>query len=345
MEYKFLYNIIRIVIFYLLIVNYNYSQSIQSPDDKLIFNLKDDCGKKIEFEDLTYSYNDELVISDISNQYSAVLKGFKKNDIGSVTNLKMKNETGISYFELAIGWSSLVVLEIRKKSKNKLDTMNVYFENIYQLSPIIEIKFKRGNYSLNVKEIIQNEKNKKGYSNQYIINPKYLKKVKRKYEIYLKKVITNKIKVGYEYQLVNPKDTAYVLVERSGDFGIVHSTYFVLKDNLPDGEYKIYVEDTLRQIGYYKNGLKDNRWIEYRENNEKQVTEYSNGKIKSVLEYFPDGSLKSESCFNSKGIKRRIIYYNSGEIKMKEYFYENKQYKIKKFDKEGKLIETIKIKN
>ncbi len=69
-----------------------------------------------------------------------------------------------------------------------------------------------------------------------------------KHEIYLKKVITNKIKVGYEYQLVNPKDTAYVLVERSGDFGIVHSTHFVIKDKLPDGEYNIYIEDKLTSV-------------------------------------------------------------------------------------------------
>ena len=179
MEYKFLYNKIRIVIFHLLIVNYNYSQSIQSPDDKLIFNLKDNCGKKIEFEDLTYSHNNELVISDIFKQYSVMLKGLKKNNISSVTNLKIKNETGISYFELAIGWSSLIVLEITKKSKNKIDTMNVYFENIYQLSPITKIKFKKGNYSLNIKEIIQNEKNENRYSNQYVVDSKYLKKMRR----------------------------------------------------------------------------------------------------------------------------------------------------------------------
>lgn len=165
-----------------------------------------------------------------------------------------------------------------------------------------------------------------------------------KYQIHLNRIINNKIKSGYEYKLVDPKDSIYVTIKYSGDFGLVNSTYFVLKDNLPDGEYEIYVDDKLRKISFFKNGLKNNQWIDYLENNEKQITEYSNGKIKTVFKYFPDGSLKSKSCFNSKGIKMRTIYYNSGGIKMKEYFQENKQYKIKKFDKDGKILETKKIK-
>jgi antitoxin component YwqK of YwqJK toxin-antitoxin module len=165
------------------------------------------------------------------------------------------------------------------------------------------------------------------------------------YEIYLKKLTTDKIKTGYEYQLVNPKDSVYVTIKYSGDFGMVTSTYFVLKDNLSDGEYKIFVEHQLRKEAFFKNGLKDNSWIEYRENNEKQIIKYSNGKIKSVFEYFSNGSVKSESCFNSKGIQTRIIYDENGILKMKEYFQENKQYKIKKYNCEGKRIETKKINN
>lgn len=166
-----------------------------------------------------------------------------------------------------------------------------------------------------------------------------------KHEIYLKKVITNKIEVGYEYQLVNPKDSVYVTIKYSGDFGMVTSAYYVIKDNLPDGEYNIYIEDKLRNVAFFKNKLKYNSWIEHRENIEKQVIKYSNGKIKRVVEYFPNGSIKSEACFNSKGIQTRVIYYENSSLKIKEYFKENKQYKIKKYNNEGKIIETKKLKN
>lgn len=167
-----------------------------------------------------------------------------------------------------------------------------------------------------------------------------------KYEIHLSKVITNKIKVGYDYQLVSQKDTAYVAIKYSGDFGIVYSPHFVMKDNLPDGQYKIYVDNELRKVLFYKGGLKDSLWIEYRDNGEKEIMPYSKGKAEGIIiEYYKDGSVKRKTCIKNNVIKRRVSYAQSGIIIMKEYFRENKQYKIEKFDSKGKVIETKKINN
>lgn len=230
------------------------------------------------------------------------------------------------------------------------DTMTINIKNVFDKSIILDVKFTKGNFIYDLQSSIVNnpeiitelsfEELKQKWK-EYSGNPFY-QSVHRK--IYLKKVKSKNKSLDFEYELLYPRDSIYIDFKYSGDFGIENSTYFVLKDNLPDGEYEIYVEDKLRKISFFKNGLKNNQWIEYLENNEKQITEYSNGKIKTVFEYFPDGSLKSKSCFNSKGIKMRTIYYNSGGIKMKEYFQDNEQYKIKKFDRDGKIIETKKIK-
>lgn len=167
-----------------------------------------------------------------------------------------------------------------------------------------------------------------------------------KHEIYLNKVITNKIKSGHDYQFVNQNDTTFITIKYNGDFGLVDSSYLVVNDNLPDGEYKIFVDNILVKEFYFKNGLKENLWVEYRDNGEKQTVQFFKGKIKgNVFEYFSNGNLKSKSYFSSKGIKKRISYYNSGGIKLKEYFRKNKQNKIKTFDTKGKLIETKVITN
>ncbi len=177
MGYKCLYGKIIIIVFYFLITKCSYSQDLQNPDGKLTFTLKDNCGKKIEFDQLKYTYNKGLIIYDKSNKYIIKIEGLKFNNTNSVTNLKVSNIDGISYFEVDVGWSSKIMVEINKKRSAKVDTMVVFFENIYEQSANTEIKFSKGDYTCQVKEIIESKKMKGEYLNNFI-DPKFFKKNK-----------------------------------------------------------------------------------------------------------------------------------------------------------------------
>ncbi len=177
MVYKnsFFKNSLVVLIF--LTVNFGYSQNEQNPDGRLTFYLKDNCGKDIVFDDLKYAYNKGLIIYDKSNNYTIKIKGLKQNNSTSVTNLKINNVDGISNFEVDIGWSSQVIIEFIKKRRAKVDTMIVFFENIYELSAKTEIKFKKGNYKFNVKEFLEENKIAWKIGSEMFIKQKYLKRI------------------------------------------------------------------------------------------------------------------------------------------------------------------------
>jgi len=342
---KCLFLRIVLAVFCLLTISISYAQN---PDGKLTFNVTDKSGS-IQFDTLKHTYNKDLVIDDLSGIYSIEIRGLNPDNTPSNTNLKIDNIEGISHFMLSMGWSYQVSIGIKKRIKNKIEIMNILFENVYQLSVVTQIQFKKGNHRIDVKEFFESKAINKSSLDKNI-DQEYFKKIKKAqaaaYEIHLKKVINNAIKTGYDYQFTNQKDTAFTVIKHHGDFGIVDYSYFVVKDKLPDGAYKIYVDHELRKELFYKNGLKVGSWKDYRDNGEKAIATFSKGQIKgNVFEYFNDGSIKSKSYFTSKGIKWRISYSDSDVVKLKEYFKENKQYKIEKFDATGKLIETKLIGN
>jgi len=153
----------------LLVASICYSQNVQNPDGVLVFSLKDK-NQLIEFNAVNYNQNKEFVYYDKSKRYTIKIISFNKNDSKSISNFQIKNDEGISYFKLGIGWSNKIIVEF---TKNKIKTMVVVFENIYGLSAKTEIIFKKGNYKFDVKQAIE-----KNDGNIYI-GKKYLKKFNR----------------------------------------------------------------------------------------------------------------------------------------------------------------------
>jgi len=180
MVYKYSFLKVSLLLCHLLMVNFFYSQNIQNPDGKLTFNLKDN-DKDIKFNPIKYSYNNELEVYDSSNLYSIKIKGLNSDNSHSNTNLELYSKKGIDCFYLKIGWSGKVIVEILKKETTKIDTMTILFDNIFQSYSTTEINFKKGNYIVNIQEVLEATKTleKKEYStNNLYIDPKYFKKTK-----------------------------------------------------------------------------------------------------------------------------------------------------------------------
>jgi antitoxin component YwqK of YwqJK toxin-antitoxin module len=159
--------------------------------------------------------------------------------------------------------------------------------------------------------------------------------------IHLKKLkvdISETYKAKYDFTPTVLSDTAFILIKYRGDMGIIHSVEHRLKDSLPDGMYRVYIDGILSRQAHYKNRLKENLWIEYNDAGERKETMYKNGAIKGTIrEFYSNNKLKRISRFKNSSIKSRTTYFKSGKVKMKEFFENGKCIQIKKYHKDGKL--------
>ena len=95
-----------------------------------------------------------------------------------------------------------------------------------------------------------------------------------------------------DYRLVDSTDKNFVDIGHQEDMGAWYGHYYRLKDSLPDGEYRIFVDDTLRLHAFMKNARKDSVWTEY----------YASGSLYSRIPY-KEG--------RSNGV---VMYYYENEI-------------------------------
>ncbi len=117
------------------------------------------------------------------------------------------------------------------------------------------------------------------------------------HKIHLNKIKSENKNLEFDYDLVCAKDSVYIDFKYSGDFGITYYVSFRLKENIPDGEYRIYVDNKLAQKSYIKNGLKDSLWVEYQENGERRETPYHKGAIDGyIIEYYDNNIIKKKNC-------------------------------------------------
>lgn len=85
-----------------------------------------------------------------------------------------------------------------------------------------------------------------------------------------------------EYQFTNPSDTTFIEVGHKEDMGTWYGRYYRLKTNIPDGEYNLYVDDTLQLKAFIKNFQRSGPWTYFYNNGQiKKTDTYSNGKLES----------------------------------------------------------------
>jgi hypothetical protein len=67
-------------------------------------------------------------------------------------------------------------------------------------------------------------------------------------------------KLSYDLKFQNLSDTQYVRLRYHGDFGRIYAVTYELKEELPDGRYKVYAGGKLQTIGTYKYRKKNGIW-------------------------------------------------------------------------------------
>ncbi len=148
------------------------------------------------------------------------------------------------------------------------------------------------------------------------------------------------------YHLINYKDTSLINFSVHGDFGIVMSNYYHLRDSLPDGEYKIYVNDTLKKLCYFKEQKKDSNWTNFLPQGQYEIYPYENGKLDGYYKkYYSNRVVETIVKYSDNKYFIRTHFYENGQIRMREYFVRDsimrgQHIRVESFNKDG-TIEKI----
>lgn len=290
--------------------------------------------------------NNPLIIKSIDEKYTFIFdRPTTRGDYYSTEgfpNYIFEKNIGSSFIQR--GWIVNSTIIVVNEISN--DTMAISIKNVFDKSIILNVKFAKGNFVYDAEssklinseiitkptfeELIQNWKKYSGSPFYQNVNKKiYLNRVKRKNE-----------NLEFDYELIYPRDSTYIDFKYSGDFGIIYHVNFKLKENIPNGKYKIYIDNKLAQESYIKNGLKDSLWIEYKENGERLEIPYHKDTIDgNIVEYYDNNIIKRKTVVKKGSLISRETYSKSGVIKKKEHFKKNIAYKVDTYNKKGKLIE------
>ncbi|EDP94782.1 hypothetical protein U8527_07675 [Kordia algicida OT-1] len=147
--------------------------------------------------------------------------------------------------------------------------------------------------------------------------------------------------VEYIYKVKDSADLNFINIKYKEDMGRISSVHYTLKEKLPDGRYKVYVNNRLVLNGIMKNNSKEGTWTSVNNLREKQLTPYRNGKIHGVIkEFYKDGSIKRETHVQENKIIFRTTFHKKGKVKTQEQFKNGRCVEIRKFNTKGKQIKA-----
>lgn len=128
-----------------------------------------------------------------------------------------------------------------------------------------------------------------------------------------------------DYIFIKPSDTVYVKVGHSEDMGAWGSIRYYLKQNIPDGAYDIYLDDSLATSGFIKNFQKAGQWHEYYPDGTlKSITGFRKGKLHGKIQFYNrNGSIKTIDNYKAGKQIWREVYDNNGKLQSKTHYYEH----------------------
>lgn len=145
----------------------------------------------------------------------------------------------------------------------------------------------------------------------------------------------------YTYKVKDSTDLNFINIKYKEDMGRISSVQYTLKEKLPDGRYKVYVNNRLVLNGIIKNNSKEGTWTSFNNLLEKQLTPYRNGKVHGVIkEFYKDGAIKRETHVQANKIIFRTTFYKKGKVKTQEQFKNGRCVEIRKFNTKGKRIKA-----
>lgn len=136
-------------------------------------------------------------------------------------------------------------------------------------------------------------------------------------------------------QLVNKADTAYVQKDWQEDMGYVYALQYIFKNNLPDGLYRLFINDKIQQEVIFISGKMEGMYKEYVDGVLDRETYFRNGKANEyAYDYHSStGGLRRITylCENQTYIRTSIGL--GGNVVGREYFVNGSHFRV-----EGKIF-------
>lgn len=146
-----------------------------------------------------------------------------------------------------------------------------------------------------------------------------------------------------DLKLVNASDTTIVKIKYNGDMGRVTSSYYLLKENLPDGIYKVFVNDTLQEQSTFVNNKKNGIQYHYHLHERSETLFYDGFPEGTSKAFYANGALKSRGLFNHGQLIFRTLYTLSGKIEANEFSANDNALRYETFDENGNLKKIVNL--
>jgi len=162
----------------------------------------------------------------------------------------------------------------------------------------------------------------------------------------------------YDLKFESVRDTQYVQVRYTGDFGKTTGVYYKLKLGLPDGHYKIFIDNSLKESEVYENGKKNGKGTKYYNDDTYSDFVYKNDTLSGVaILHFPNGLVKQRSFFSyghlilvsSYNLQSEVIghdfYLNDIPIRTEKFNYQDGTITIKdnRNNSDNKVLHGVKL--
>lgn len=143
-----------------------------------------------------------------------------------------------------------------------------------------------------------------------------------------------------DLKLKTMRDTQFVSLWYTGDFGRKEHVYYNLRKALPDGNYKVYINNVLKESETYKNGKKNGNGSKYYDDGSYSTFFYKNDTIAGVaLQCYASGILKQRSVFSSGNLVLVSSYSEQAEIRSHTFYINEIAVRTEKFnDSNGEII-------
>lgn len=122
------------------------------------------------------------------------------------------------------------------------------------------------------------------------------------------------------YEVVDDEDRDKIDVGHNEDMGVVYAQYYSLRPDIEDGEYVIYVNDTLRSRCFIKNRQRVGSWVTYSDSGRKaSETPYRDGFKHGVDTWYDNGKLMLLTIYAVDTNYLRIELYPSSKVRIRRF--------------------------
>jgi len=153
------------------------------------------------------------------------------------------------------------------------------------------------------------------------------------YRIYLEKYNNSKYRnLKYDLKLKHLNDSSLVKLKHRGDFGLITSAYYELKQPVQNGHYQFLLNDTLTEDAVYRNGKRNGK-TQIFQNDGKSVRTYKQGSSTGIAySYDKYGSITEKILFINGRLTLRSLYNSRSEVKSHRFYVGQTEIRIERPD-------------